>query len=690
MADLIPSRLADLDVDPATADDQVPLWNRTRGRYVPGIVTGTVGPQGPAGPTGPTGPTGPAGADGATGPQGLTGVTGPVGPTGPAGSSPWVDVTTATPPVVSDFTTDNSAAFQALCDAHTTPWTAFFPAGNYYFKTPVYPDAGQVNLKGAGKDVTTLAAYPGFEVPPLVLGFRRTETGSRSITSANRPDAFGLLDATVAPSAGVWSGFCTASNVYVVAVAHPAQVGQRDPAYPATATYDRWGNMAGFTLQVAITATTFDPGLNICGVGSLTDPGPWYFGTTDGPLFVFAYRCSDQSIDPGTPHRYFTFPMPAGVTGPVYRFRLWIDFTAGTQGASVNGVDATITPVGSAFTGLKFQRNRGQYLFYLGFSASEAGTTCPLSGATIPLMTVLALKASNIAITTEPASDTLRYGNDASAVAWLPGTNGAALARHMDFHWGSAADGQSGCAFLCHADAFGGGINGYSVSDLTLTGGSAGLMMASVLNVRIDNCHITGRLNGIVSLPTVANYPINIRDCTLGGYDSPIALCQSICRLDNVDFENGGICSARFVSCVVRWNSSQAQFFNVNPECFIDVIAGPAYGGVFIAADLSADSESTVFSDSVFRFDAFAVNASSVVSLTAGYVSLAGPDAALVNLRGGGADVASVNVSQIVCSDAANAALLRTTPAWYGTVDGRQPTVKTVQGTPSANLTVLT
>jgi len=116
-------RLQGIPLDLTTvlpASGQGLLYNGSA--WVPGTVSGTVGPTGPTGATGPQGPSGPAGPTGATGPMGATGLTGAQGAMGfpgPAGASPFsLNAGNAV------FTTGN------LGIGTITPTEALYVAGN--------------------------------------------------------------------------------------------------------------------------------------------------------------------------------------------------------------------------------------------------------------------------------------------------------------------------------------------------------------------------------------------------------------------------------------------------------------------------------------------------------------------------------------------------------------------------------
>jgi hypothetical protein len=575
---------------------------------------------------------------------------------------------------VGDGATDCTDAFQRAVDAAARgpTRTVFVPPGRFLLKRPVFVDSPQVRLTGMGDDSLVVAGSP-FS-PALVFGLRRVEKDDRAVDARFRPDVFGKLDRSAAPARGQRAGLATQGRVFLMAVAHPVQVGMRTTR-TADRHFDYWGEMAQFTLELCVEpppGTTWPPGAPIVGMGDDPgEPGPWFLttGSNDGQGLRFVFKTSDIPEGRNEGARAIEFPL-AGARPP-YRLRVTIDFDAGKAAAWVNErlVSETVTLHTANDRpwkpGLRFSTGRARYPFLVGTLGES-----PSPGDTkVTPLNLYGLRVSRT-VRGRPSGDAEAYLNaDKDTIAYLPLTG--VPGRVIDLHSGGAADGQPGTAFLIHGDAFSGGIRLNAVTDLQVHG-SPGVLIGSALAFRMERVRAQDGMVGFGSIPLAASYPVTVRDCEFNGFDAAVSLWRCEVRASGVDFERWGQTALRLHGCSASMQDMMFYFNTEVSESAVDILAGEGWGR-YSLRNLNVDSEERGFRRAVVRCEASAWT-QGMLEISGLEVSKSGKDAAILELIGypesAGLRPQRVEAHHLHCYNHDQAAVLRVNdPSWYGHVD---------------------
>jgi hypothetical protein len=488
---------------------------------------------------------------------------------------------------------DCAPVLQAAIDGLTAPACFLFTPGLFRFGFPVLMGQYAPALHGAGRDLTILQTFPGYTHPIAVYGFRNIEQGGAQVTAANRPDCLGVLDRSFTSAPGYACGFRTCSNVYAVGMNHPIAIGSRSSKFGGVC-WSYWDEDPGFTLELAITFSGAPQAGPILGLGSASSrPSPWFLSVVDAHTFAFGFKTNDMSPDWSTGQHYLTFSIPSTTTP--WKLRIWIDWTTGTIGASCNGRPLAITWSGPApaLAGLRFQRNRGQFAFFLGTDQDSAG----VNGVKVPDFTLWGLRLSNIARTTEPANDGARYLDDAHTIAFLPGYGPPA--RYLTLRAGQAGYQDMNAFWLIPATPMLHGVPGGSVEDLTFQDGS--LLLGRVLNFAVRHCKLFGRYCGIHTLPAMeASYPVILDDVMVSGGDACVSLQKCEVWANSLVLQQGGITGYRGIGGNNRLRNTFLAFPGINAETAIELL--PEQWGAMDEIDgFNCDNEVTSFSHAIIR-----------------------------------------------------------------------------------------
>ena len=627
-------------------------------------------------------------------PKAPTGSQGPAGATGPAGGGAGVDVTTLTPPVVAgqDFT----AVLQADFNARTGAVNYYFPANPvpYRYSRPVYIDRDYCGVTGAGRGLTTLCPSNG-NCDPFFFGLRQVETPSgtpQSVTSANRPDCFGVLDASIAPSPAAWLGYRTLGKSYVMAVDNPATYGVISSH--GSRVYDNYGEFTALTIQVALKFVngTADLGAgsnSILGLGGSGVPGPYWLGTDAAGLWYFASRTADGVV------RSFR-AAPNSTAAGLHRLRVYVNFTTGAYGFAQNG--AAITPSNdSSMAGLAGHspmRHRGDYPCWIGPST---GVTQGLTNQAVPDYTILAASVRNVAVTAEPANDAARYdvpNGDTTGVWGLDGTF-SVLNRTLRLKCSNALTAKpEAFATVIPTGGTDGGVKGNFVRDMTIDGG--GVTLGQVLDFSMTRVKAYNGFVGLHNLPFQVIYPVVVTDCQLGGYSFGVRLTGATpVRLHNVDFVgNGQVAAALYVGCDVVHDGCEGEFFvPSNQEAWM-IFASDQFGMTVSLSNMYADSEAGWCTRAFLLCEKSDPGPLTTFRVSNVGAAIVGPGAYLIELAdkvgATGANKGQANISGLNVKDLTSAGVLKASASWYLTADLRgNPDQRTTIAAPS-QATVLT
>ena len=400
---------------------------------------------------------------------------------------------------------DASASLTALPGPVGRSAGVFVPEGSYRITRGLYLPYG-IDLVGEGWGscvwMDTVLDYPIVTVGVQDPG----------VTPADRPDLFGVMDATLASRAGQRWGFSTAGGLHLQTTGGPSH---------GTLTgsgWSYWGSESALCLDLAF--TTLPTGLSspICGIGqsgAVASPWPWALQTHDTlPGWATLYVAS--SAIPGewqTNDGRFDFPLPAGSRRLTVQLDLakkqiniWLDEV-------LTMVSIRYWPSGSTF------RTGYDWPLQIGVSGMGPDQAVPtplgLAGIWIGCQPRYAWGSSPQArLDGQPMADGLRYASrlDPGFVAYLDATSPPGQ------RWMSLLDstGSPWAAQICRGAPVGGEPN--AIRNLYLSGRGDSVLIGSGLNTLIDHCRLeSGYGNAIGSVHGQNSYPVTVRDCDLTG-----------------------------------------------------------------------------------------------------------------------------------------------------------------------------
>ena len=560
--------------------------------------------------------------------------------------------------VKADGQTDNSAVLDNLFAGTTGPLHLYFQPGVYAFSRPILSPRRDITFEGAGVAMTQLIRLGPAPVYPSVIVGLRSDDGA-PFTPDHWPDAFGILDATIAPSAGRWYGFATKNNTYIHLAQHAATFGGYSKI--DTSAPDYWSEMDALTIEVAIA-----PGANgnlpstgqICGVGNWERPSPWAAVFNGGGVSL-VYRLDGDSRDDN--YRTVTFVTPPGQK--LYRLKFGLDFIGHTAFATCNGVPLATN--GANAPAKRLQHSRGGNVGSIGGGGGN-GTD----------MTVLGLRVSRV-VRPEASDDYHRYGVlDRDTIYAMTGQ--VPVGRFVRIDEGTR--GQSmGYGYASATNTSKGAIENQTIRDMTIDGGVG---LGAVLGFTMERCN-----SGLWSVPGGTSYPVTVRDCQLSGRDA----CISLIQCDRVFIQNSdlarssGCTMARFAGCSVALDGCLSAYNAPSGLTCIELMDW-GYGGSYSFKNLTCDTEDHDFKEAVIRC---ANQYISPVSLILENIDTSGMDPASVFLdlythaigNNSGYSTPMISAKGLRSNQGGYAAAVRATgPGWVGTIDARQLSVKTAIG----------
>lgn len=519
--------------------------------------------------------------------------------------------------VVGDGRTENSTALQNLVNA-VAPWTTIqLGAGTFVSTDPVIIDKPGVKVVGAGMGLTVVSKVLGNGCPAFIYGRKRTEDNGQVVDATHSPDAYGVLDATVAPAPGRHAGYATRGDTVAVMSSTVASLGTISALVPAgNHAFDYFNEHHGLTVEMCIQpgasgVASWPDNVSLVGVGDQSDlqPAPYCFYAPDNASIAVMYKLQGDNPQQQTTFRTVRWPVDWVKPG-ARKLAWWINLDKGLTGAWVDGVDVPVTgdvvPPGS-----RFLKQTGTYPFWLG----GTGECTPVNSGPSTDVIVWAYRVSDVARTTQipsstpvstvyddPGSDAVRYfGADTSTVFYLTAnvTGNGRLLQFMEgpkfyqsrlYAWISSTVGGSAT-----------GIDGNGISDLTIQGGGPGVMIGSVLDFSVNRCNLNGYTVGLGTHPVMASYPITILDSQLGGHYTALNLyrCTGV-SLQRVQATMAGRAHMQFQGCDVLAVQLMLSFACQVPDVGVDMI-GHGYGGTYDFSFVDVDNEQYPFASAVVR-----------------------------------------------------------------------------------------
>ncbi len=493
----------------------------------------------------------------------------------------------------------------------------------YFVRGPLFVRASGVSIEGEGVG-SCVAASNG--APLFVFGSHDADAGG----TANRPDAFGVLDRNAAPAPGKRRGVRTGGTAHLVFPCQPLAVG---PGYEP----NYYEGVTALTLDLFLDRSAdpnlWWPGAVVLGLSRDTKVSPWaVLAAPDG--IDFAWLESGQPEDGWNRVR---IPLPAGPQ----RVAVQLDLSKGRVVAWVGQSRVVDQPTGRP--GASLARADGFTTPILGrpgptgsLASSSMDTT--VWGFRLSTGLVYAMDAPLPTLPNgQPADDGARY----LSAPWTPGC-GLVSFLPLDDPPGPTLRvqfaGDDGCAFWVAGPSWTGKAHSpgwQSVRNVSLFGRiQPPILLSNVLNFTASDVSSRGALNGLASMPLVASYPIAVERGHYEGRDAAVSLGQALVSLRDVQFHNGGACALRLAGCSGRVDGA---FFPFPPaRCGIEVVDF-GYGGQLVVDGPMFDNEGQGFLEAAIRVEqcAFSPN---VFSLRGGYTPLISPARSAVLLVGKGSE----------------------------------------------------
>lgn len=604
--------------------------------------------------------------------------------------------------------TDNTGPIQAAIDALAAKLDAsvyqtgvvFVPSGSqaYALNGTLWLDHDRMTMCGeGGGSILSMNGWYGHTA--LLLGVYRKETapdGSPRVASAAyRPDAFGKLDASAAPSAGVVAGLRTRGDAFAQFQACPLTCGVTSQA--GSTFHDNWGETRRLTVEFMLDkpdGAALPPDTQLLGVGAF-DPfeaSPflmkcWY--AADRLMFVF--KTSDQKDTQN--NRYFSFQRTGGWP---CRIAVVVDLVAQSAYAFVNGVQvATGDPANMSFgPGLTFASNE-HYPFMLG----ATGLLGPYGGSTADL-TFYGLRVSATARYQNrgvgqpqtrsdqpgtPLNDAWAYfGDDPNTVAWLAGDDPVS-SRVIHVRNGGATHGGHSSGLLIHTTPPH-PMGSLGVRDLKIVGAKGygqGISIGGGIRVRVDNVDVSGGFQGVGSFNQTANYFLYLRDSLLDGADSGYFGCWNLLKAKDVEFASSGRVTIRSVASAGKWDGVTVQRSTPVTENVVKARAG-SYGGAFEFNDILIDYEGDTLqgNGSIFHVEAHAQCVATSLRINSAYVGTVGQNCPVVRLRDTapehpGLHKGDCRIDNLQIGTSIHSGIVEVEgPLWHGEVNGKALTGK--------------
>ena len=572
--------------------------------------------------------------------------------------------------------TDNAGPIQATIDAlaaklnynvHGPKGVVYVPSalGAYVVSKTIWVDCPNLEIRGDGwgsqVQMNGSAKHTVFQ-----FGVRRTEatvvngaTVPLNINSSNRPDLFGKLDATAAPSAGTMWGIRTNSNSFVQIQASPLSAGVQSSA--GTYYSDYWTETTKLTIEFCVEppdGQQFPTGQPLIALGSIFyQPSPITISIRNDPNSIWiTFRTSDFGPNNNAGARCFEFST-AGATRP-YRIAVQIDLDNALCAAFVNGAQVgftstiNLTSTGQfpfvPNSGLRFQQND-----YFPLLIGAQGPRGPLFSSSTGIdLRLYGLRFSNnlryqnngvgnpqkrADSPSSAITDSYAYfGNDANTIGFLKLTDNPTNAGRVVSvqHGNTLANGGVGSGIFLHAPNSG-GIIGNAVRFLAIGAGNGhgqAISIGGVLEMEIENVKAVYGFQGIGSLNSYANYYVHLKDCWLSGYDSAYYGAYQLMTAQNIYCESSGRATVRFLGSSADWNGTLVAYPAGNAECIFKLHSAD-YGGNFNVANLTVDFEGSTLGLAAFYCEAHYLTPATSLTLRNIELGTVGPNAALIMLK---------------------------------------------------------
>jgi len=441
----------------------------------------------------------------------------------------------------------------------------------------------------------------------FIVGLRRDvpiQTGITKILTPDasyRPDAYGILDTTAAPSAGAVLGFRPNGDAFIMSQASALACG----GLGQYGTADNWAETTRLTVEVAIDISM------ACTFAAIGDPNaqpayPFVLYSTDPQTFVFSY--SVQPAPNATPTTLrLDFAAPAS---GFHRITVQVDLVSKVATAWIDSLQVATQAI-VIVDGCHFNEN-DYFPLLIGNQGGARPTMNQATGFDFKLYgflisktaryTVGANGSTQVRADANPITDLYRYftprftptaDTDAGTIGYLAFTDPVGQ-RNLTVTHGSASDNGSSTAFIIHSlQMLPGGIQGNAIENCRLIGGNVygqNVAIAQVIDFPLDHVRSENAYHAVGSLNFGASYTITMTDCNLSGTDSGYYGLDQEMRIRGTSFPSAGRVTIRLVGCQADVDSAFVEFWNPQNQHTVKIHAGD-YGGNYTFKNTTVDYE---------------------------------------------------------------------------------------------------
>ncbi len=589
-----------------------------------------------------------------------------------------------------DGTTDCAPALQTIYDAAAGK-TVFLPPLNFKVNVPVFRNTNNTITQGAGENATLVYTPADAEFPVFIDGVPPATPDGTRVTSANRPDAFGILDTSLCNAPATVFGFNSLGRAVPHLTGHGLQIGK----WSSVTGRDYYATFTGQTERFIIGPVPANkPLFGFGGDGqSGSGVGAWNY-STDATAANVIRKFRDSGIGAGT-YRQFSFPINPAI---VNRIISGIDYATKLPFARVNGTLVTCNPAtfvgASPALGSSNDKQVRDYPFQIGawgpYGASGSGTPATA-------FTLYGLLVKTVADPVDPANDRLRYldASGANTLAYFDPTvysqGNPATARLLKFNEGAAGNSKNGYAVIMDSQQSAVGMSRCESRDFSTQGG--GVLSGPTLEQRYARCTLAGETRGFSSVTGVTSYPNDFDNVSFKGWDCPFSPYRLIWTGRNLKFFGGGAVGAfRQTDCSGRLDGGFWDGGSKAPDIMIGSFTGAGYANQLIVNNFTGDNEAVSLQVAAIQMDAPQAGLAGFLSLDGVNASQMGGSASFLKLSGAGgagtlpAVLKTFGLNFSPCLSAID--VTGTDGTWIGSVDVRQ-TPSNVNKTGSAGSKVV-
>lgn len=425
------------------------------------------------------------------------------------------------------------------------------------------------------------------------------------VENVHRPDLFGKLDTSFVSAVGTKYGLRLNGDGTVFFQASPLSLGR---LLPDNYTLDNWGSTSKLTLEFCVEAPNgkaFVGGGVVFSMEVYSNPMPMALTISGNPnAFDFWFKTAD-----GVNHSV-QFGAGSSATGPM-KMVVQLDLGARTIQAFANGVQVSVTPSDTFFTGgspTTLARNEYATLLFGNAYSDTRPMTSTGSWASYDLRLYgfaisarLRYKNAGVGLAQQRIdggvlNDAYRYGagdfTDTNLIGYLPMTDQPSTNRMVS---AKVLGNSNGYGYFVQNAMFSqlGGLLDNGLTDLHLVGPGFGsvVVIGNALDLTIERCTIENGTHAIGTLNLVANYVLQLHDCSLSASDAGYYGAWQISEVSNLRFQTCGRVPIRLWASDVTINGVfTTNFGSFYTESVVKMHAG-LYGGSYRLENFTVDFE---------------------------------------------------------------------------------------------------